>query len=382
MVHERVAYAMDARDSGADIDITASQILHDIENSLALSKARLGQFEFAFGCTLFEGVVPRPFCLGPIRFETRQDWLERKFAEGAISGPTRRRILRAWEGRARRKRARSLDSDQEDDILGLSRDASFICSVSTHGMTHEFGQQRARTAARLALAAIALMWQRPSRVLGGMNLVDDRVVRILHELTFRGGQLVSWGGRKSHMPGGQRLSADDWDKLQSDFADHLAVVGGLLESIVDVATPPERPNTTHALIHALLWFHQGCREDQPVIAITNFAATLDCLARGSGQAGIRNLIKARLGHDSKTPLWLRGGQTVENAVEEIYDHARNATMHGRKNHRKGTPDSKPFHDWSPGRDRAEALARICLCTCIDWTAQHPDCDDPASWRTT
>lgn len=119
-----------------------------------------------------------------------------------------------------------------------------------------------------------------------------------------------------------------------------------------------------------------------MIAITNFAATLDCLACGSYREGIRDLIKAQLGHDSKTPLWLRGDQTVEKAVEEFYDRARNATMHGRKDCRKGKPDSKPFHDWGPSRDRAEALARICLLACIDWTAQHPDCDDPASWRTT
>lgn len=382
MVHERVAYTLDASDPEADLDATAHHVTEDVRWSLALSKARLGQFEFAFSCTLFRGGVPHPFCIGPVRFETRQDWLERKFAEGAISTPTRRRVLHAWEGQTPRKRKCSIDSEQEETILNLSRDAPFICSVGTSGMAYEFGRQRARTAARLALTAIALMWRRTSRVLDGMNLVDDRVVRGLHELAFHDGRLASWGSRNLHMPGGHGLNAEKWASLQSDFADHFAVVGGLLKSIVDVVTLPKRPNTTHALTHALLWFHQGCREDEVVIAITCFAATLDCLACGRSQEGIRDLIKAQLGHGSQTPLWLKGGQTVEDTVQEIYDHARNATMHGRKGHRKGKPDSKPFHDWSPGRDRAEALARICLLACIDWTAQNPDCDDPASWRTT
>ena len=381
LVTTSVAYALDTSDPDADLDVTAGHVLNDVKSSLAQSKAGLSHFEFAFGCTLFEGVVPRPFCIGPVRFETRQDWLERKFVEGAISGSMLRRVLSAWEGQTPRKRIRSVDSEQEETILSLSHGVSFICSVRTNGMACEFGRRRARTTARLALAAIALLWQKTSQALDKMNLVEDRVVRILHELTFREGQLASWGSRKSHMPGGQRLNADDWDKLRNDFADHFIVVGDLLKSIVDITGPPMRPKTTHALIHALLWFHQGCREDEQVIAVVNFAAALDCLASGDGQQGIRDLIKTQIGIDADKALWVRGNQTAEKAVEEIYEHARNATMHGRKDYKKGKPDSKPFHDWGPGRERAEALARYCLLACIDWAAQHPDSDDPKSWST-
>lgn len=378
MVQACVADALDVSDPGADLDVTARQVLDDVEKSLALSKEGLGQFEFAFGCTLFEGVVPRPFRIGPVRFETRQGWLERKFAEGAISDTTRRRVLRAWEGQAPRKRMRSKESRQEETILGLSHDAPFICSVVTNGMTHEFGQRLARTTARLALTAIALMWQRTSDALGHMNLVDDRVVRILHDLTFRDGQLVSWGGRKSHMPGGQRLSADDWDKLQSDFADRFSEIGELLKSIVDTTTSPRRPNTTHALTRAFLWFHQGCREDEPVHAAANFASALDCLTLGGCKDDIKKLVKALTGLNDEQILWVRGSQTIGQAVDEIYDHARNALLHGRMP-KKDKPGSEPFRDWSPGRNRAEALARHCLLACIDRAAEHPDDDDPASW---
>lgn len=380
LVKTRVAYALDASSPKPDLDAIANHVLEDVMSSLALDKAGLGHFEFSFGCTLFEGIAPRPFCIGPVRFETRLDWLERKFAEGAISDPIRRRVQRAWEGHKLNKRKRSADSEHERTILGLSHDASFICSVSTNGMAHEFGRQRARTTARLALATIALLWQKASATLGKMNLVEDRVVRILHELTFLDGQLPFGGGRKSHIPGGQRLKADEWDKLRSDFTGHFTVVGDLLKSIVDTTKPPRCPRATHALTHALLWFHQGCREDEPVIAIVNFATTLDCLASGGGQESIKDLIKAHLGVDAAKPLWVRGDQTAEEAVKEIYDHARNATIHGRIDHPK-KPDSKPFHDWCPVRDRAEILARDCLRACIDWTAQHPDSDNPATWLT-
>lgn len=380
LVCQSVAYALDASDPSAELDAAAGAVLNDVRASLCMSKAGMRHFEFAFGCTLFNSVVPRPFCIGPVRFETRQDWLDRKFAEGAISGLTRRRVLRAWEGQTPRKRKRSVDSRQEEPILRLSTDVPFVCSVSTNGMTHGFGRRLARTAARMALAAIALPWQQTSRVLDKMNLVEDRVARILPELTFDDAQVVSWGSRKSPPPGGQRLNADEWDRLQNDFAGHFIVVGDLLKSIVDTTNPPKRPETTHVLTHALLWFHQGCREDVPVIATINFAAALDCLASGKeSRKDIKTLVKARLGVDADKALWVRGNQTAEQAVEEIYDHARNATMHGRRQDKNGRPASKPFHDWGPARERAEALARSCLLACIEWTAQHPDRDDPESW---
>jgi hypothetical protein len=379
LVRQSVAYALDACAPSTDLDVMADDVLKAVRSSLSLSKSKTGHFEFAFGCTLFEGVIPRPFCIGPVRFETRQDWLERKFAEGAISSLTRRRVLRAWEGQTPRKRKGSVDSHQEETILSLTSEASFVCSVNTNGMTHEFGQRLARTTARLALTAIALLWEQTSQVLSKMNLVEDRVVRILHELTFQDGPVASCGSRKSHAPGGQRLNANEWDKLQRDFDGYFSVIDELLKSIADISSPPSRPKTTHALAHALLWFHQACREEEEVIAVVNFATALDCLASGENRQGITALIEAQLGVGADNALWVRGNQTTKEAVDKIYDHARNAMLHGRKG-KNGRPDSKPFHDWEPERERAETLARYCLLACINWTARHPSSDAPESWR--
>ncbi|WP_146191553.1 hypothetical protein [Azospirillum humicireducens] len=118
-----------------------------------------------------------------------------------------------------------------------------------------------------------------------------------------------------------------------------------------------------------------------MIAVIKFAAALDCLALGNYKKGIINLITARTGIKNDQSLWIRGNQTAEDAVEEIYDYARNATLHGRKDDKKGRPDSMPFNDWEPARERAEALARYCLLTCIDWTAQNPGIDEPDHWKT-
>lgn len=381
LLRKSVAYALDAIDPSADLDTTALQVLNAIRSSLEFSKAGLGQLEFPFGCTLFEGVALPAYHIGPVSFETRQDWIERKFSEGSISRSTRRRALHAWEGKTNYKRRHSVDSELEKAVIGLGKDADFICSVRTDGISSDFGRRRAKTAARLALTATALMWEKTSRALDRMNLVEDRIVRTLDEITFHGSRIFSCGSRKSHPPGGQKITLDEWERLHSEFSGHFAVIGDTLGSIVDSNNLPRRPKVTHALAHALLWFHQGCREDEQVIAVVKFAAALDCLALGGSRKGIANLVRARLGIESNKALWVRGNQTAEEAIEEIYDYARNATMHGRKGDGKGRPDSKPFNDWKPTRERAESLARYCLLSCIDWAATHPDIDEPESWRT-
>jgi hypothetical protein len=99
---------------------------------------------------------------------------------------------------------------------------------------------------------------------------------------------------------------------------------------------------------------------------------------GGCKGGVEKLVTALTGLTDEQVLWVRGSQTIGQAVDEIYDHARTALLHGRML-KKNKPDSVPFRDWSPERDRAEALARHCLLACIDWAAEHPKDDDPASW---
>ncbi|WP_146191552.1 hypothetical protein [Azospirillum humicireducens] len=185
LVRESVAYALDAINPNTDFPIMVRDFLDSVKSSLNQSSATIGSFEFAFGCTLFDGITPSPHRIGSVLLEARQDWLERKFADGAISSLMRERLLRAWNGQQNRKRKRTRDSYIEKSILSMSNDAPFICSVTTNSMTFGFGRQRAKIAARLALASIALLWNPTSKVLDKMNLVEDRTFRIINEISFQ-----------------------------------------------------------------------------------------------------------------------------------------------------------------------------------------------------
>ena len=102
-------------------------------------------------------------------------------------------------GRADRQAHGIRESLQEDDILGA---IGSLCSVATTGFGDEAAKEKALTAARLALATIALLWQTPSKALSGFNLLFDRSVRRLKTLTFVPKNHVLSGSSLSHMPNG------------------------------------------------------------------------------------------------------------------------------------------------------------------------------------
>ena len=393
LIHIKVAYALDRSNQNGDLEETAKQVLNDVNTSLEQHRMGLGQFEFAFGCTLFSDLRPAPFSIGPVTFETKEDWLARHLAANAIQNATAAYVQECWESTVPAGELKGLEVDLADAILALTRDAPFVCSVVTTGISYEFGQQNAKTTARLALTAVALIWMRSSFALADMNLVEDRVERNLASLSFRDGNPASRGRRWS-CGNGASLSSAKWDQLRQDFADEWAIIAEILHLIVDPTRQTQRPKTMHALTHALLWFHQGCREIEPVIAVTNFASALDCLVEGEGRTGkkeknnktkpvygIIHMIEARLGYKADSRPWWTLGKTVTEVVDEICDHARNAVIHGLWDRGIRGPASDPFRDWSTVRTRAEQLTRLLLLACMDWAIQNPKIDCPLHWRT-
>jgi hypothetical protein len=123
----------------------------------------------------------------------------------------------------------------------------------------------------------------------------------------------------------------------------------------------------NTLAHALLWFHEGCRETVAPIAIVKLSAALDALACGRGSSGIRRLISARLGIQQGQAI-RPDGPTMKQVVEEIYSEGRSRTIHGN-NCRMG-------HDWTETRGLAEEFGRLCLIMCFDWAAANPSCKAP------
>jgi len=363
--------ALAAIDLDDDLETNASTVLAGVKKTTNHDATGQGVREYAFGCTLFGGKDFKPFFIGPVLFEPRDVWLERKHRDGGISTLSWRRIEGAWQGRKLRKRKPSFDSIAESDVIDAVGSCSFVCSVAIQDLASEAGRDKALMAARFATTAIALMWQVPSKALQGINLIFDRKPHRRKALTFILGKGVLSGSSWSHSPFGPHIRPEEWESILTERADIFAVVGEVLDYVISPDGAVARPNTMSTLSHAFLWFHEGCRETSSHIAIVNLAASLDALACGRGSGGIRTLIKARLKMEDDMPV-RPGGPTVKQAIDRIYSDGRSRLIHGN--------NEEFSNDWSDTKALAEQFARLCLLLCLDWVANNPDRDDPAQLR--
>lgn len=336
-----------------DMDDNAKIVLDSLRNGLKNTTIKEPR-EYAFGCTLFGNDVPE-FGFGPVRFETRNEWLNRKEEDGNITKDTARRVRHIWSGEAISERKEGIESIYERDILDSIGRTNYVCSVTVSGLGSEAGELKAQTAARLALTAIALTWTLPSSALEGFNLLIDRTVRLKKILSFVVGKITLASTSLKGRPHGPTISAADWADTLATHKGFFNTVGELTEFYLS-STEVNRPKLMNTFVQALYWFHEGCREEVDLAAIVNFAATLDALAGGGESAGILALIEARLGQGAAS-TFRPNGQTTRQAVEELYGKGRSRTIHGT--------NDKFGHDWGSTRRFGEAVARLCLLTCFE-----------------
>lgn len=377
----------------------ARSVLADVETKVAKDVAwtlNNGRQEYACGCTLFIQKDIAPLELGPVRFEPREIWLERKasdgrsarivkggkierfdhqIADGPISKVAKRRILRVWQGQKPKTRKRSYDSILETGIIEAIGDCPYVCSVKIPGLGGKAGQDKAILAARLALASLSLMWQNSTSALSGMNLLLDRKMRGQSVISFASDGLTSPNRWKSDMPHAPFVERKTLEELLKDFSSEFSIAGEAIAWLIEPSASHNRPKLLSVFAQAMMWFHDGCRETTDLKAIVSFASCLDILASGDGRTTIPKLIRARLGIQRDAKIH-RDGLTVEEVINQIYDDARTRFIHGPIQRKKHVWGGKLGYDWSETRDLAAQLARMCLLCCMGWAAQNPACDDP------
>lgn len=330
-----------------------------------------GPAEYSFGCTLFGNFEVAPFSIGPVQFEPRSAWLARKVSEGDVSKTTERRITRVWSGGKPRKRKTSVEFIRERDILDAVGGCPYMCSVRTEGFAFEAGRIKAQTAARLAMTGIALRWNVSSKALDGFRLLVDPSVRRQRSLVFKPKVKTLSGSNLVGLPHGPTISPEDWAKELAKYRDDFDVVGEAIAYYLSPDGKVARPTLMNTFAQALLWFHEGCRDEVALMAVVKFSACLDALASGGKSAGIRSLISARLGMQDNTPI-RKDGPSMREAVDEIYSSGRSRTIHGT--------NDKIGNDWSSTRALAEQFARVCLVMCLDWAVSNPTSNDPLALK--
>lgn len=352
-------------DSGSIAD-RAGRVLGHVTAAIEAKLAGYGYQEFYFGCTLSNHDGVPAISLGPVQIENRLDWLGRKYNDGDISRTTKRRVERAWGGENLRRRKSHREMHQENGILDAVGGCGYIISVGSDGLAPGAALERSLMVARISMAVVSLAWPWPSRALNGINLAYDRKPyqrRTLRSVPNASQLLITSSLRDLPPPW---LSKAGWERLLHDFASQLSVAGEVFGFILSDVGEVKRKEVMDALTHALLWFHEACREEVPSIATVKFAASMDALAKGGKANGICKLMRKQFEINDNYEI-RPGGRSMRSAVKAIYNEGRSRMIHGNS--------ERLNRDWMEDRMDAEQLARHCLLACMEWAADNPDCGD-------
>ena len=145
------------------------------------------------------------------------------------------------------------------------------------------------------MTGIALRWAVSSKALDGFRLLVDPSVRRQRSLVFKPKVKTLSGGNQMGLPHGPTISPGDWAKELTKYHDDFNVVGEAIAYYLSPDGKVARPALMNTFAQALLWFHEGCRDEVELMAVVKFSACLDALASGGKSNGIRSLIRARLG---------------------------------------------------------------------------------------
>lgn len=344
-------------DSRTDINIVATEI----DRRIRIEVDGV-EYEYAFGCHFGDILDLGPVVIGPVRFESRLEWLSRRRRDGVVSAITQRRFEKAWQGSSLRKRKWSRDAHVEKSVLDMTKNSGSVCSASVRPMGSEMGLQKALVSARLAITAVALAWQTPSKTLNNINLTYDRVPHNRNYFASTLDGLYVGGSAASYLPGGVRVKLEEWKEIRPQFDDMFECVGKTIYAVSHSSKDIKHSDVVRSLHLSLLWFHAACRETVDTMAVAKFWFSLDALAKGYAPAiGLRSISVTDLVRRMIKPDG-RGKERLEEDLNRI--HAmRNSMSHGSNN------SSELGHDCSVLRWHSEHLTRICLISSME--ALHP-----------
>lgn len=351
---------------------SAANVLDTVKKELTAYDSHKNSEEYSLGCILFEPTQLTDyqtfdFSIGPVRFESRDAWLQRKVTEEIISPVTVRRLLRRWDGERLKKRQSSSGNMEESRLFTVFADAPFIASVTIENSGWEAGLEKSLTAARLSLSSISLLFSMPCNILDSIYLMHDKTLRTQKIISVNLDNHMIRSQYKRSPSNGPLAIDEEFFEVLNNNAEYFRIIGSIINYVTDSPINIRNPRIISAMSQALLWFHEACRETVALMAIVKLSSSLDAMAAGRKSGGIKRLITARLGIREDQPLW-DGGPIMESAVNDIYSQARSRTVHGT--------NTKIGHDWTYVRSVAEWLTASCLRKCLEWAAKHPDSDDP------
>ena len=325
----------------------------EIKSVIKKEVSLFGEKKYVFGCHLSMHDL-EPIIIGPVRFEPRLTWLKRTKKEGRLPWADISYFQGKWD----------LDNSEMKEntkaLVDSVGESKYVCSVDLKRSTGDIaGHFVALRAARLALTTIALGFPPVSRTMEHMYLTWDEKSDIQH-LFIIGQDDYGFETNRSRFPGGNYHSRQVWDDLSHNMEPVYQAAGQVIEWFVEGSKESKitkYPLMKKTLLHALLWFYQGCQEKDFQMSIHHFMASLDSLANGNKRPGIETLLKNK-----------KFQQELVDDIGKMYDKDRSRFSHG--NH------DRIGHISNTKRDKAEFATRKCLGICLHKFTNYNEDDNP------
>lgn len=328
-----------------------------------------GAIRFLSGCDIFSNSIEEVIDFGKVSIVGRGRWLDKQCDAGILSKLICDNIKLQWglDGNQVDPITDSMDIYTKSNVLDLVGRGGYVCEVDVSGLVGEAAEAKAIMAMNFAMVAICLTWNKPSKALRNMSSTSCGYPQLVYSAISVDGNLR---GNSSRWNGGfgQPLIETNWNEVSKQYSSVFGVISEVIDYALSSTGDVNRPRLMDTFAHSLMWFHEACKEDLPMIAITKFVASLDALASNSaGAGGIIRVITSRLGVSKDDPIRPEG-PSFKEAITEIYSQGRSRLLHGSSD--------RLMQDWQSMRNLAEEFSRLAIIQCLDLASRKPLMNDP------
>jgi len=328
-----------------------------------------------FGGWVIQGATIPSIDIGPVRFSLRTRWLRDAGADKILTESQAARLSHHWAhgGKIDSDPAEGDDGHKVKAIADAVGPCPWVCAVRVFGHTHTRSREKALLAARIALAAISLTWDGPSRQAKETGLIYDIGPTHSRHAVMFSGDFFAGACHESVLRLGRFLTVGDANAFIAKTGTRLETVGAALETFLSTNPAGPKRLLEEALCQALIWFGEACNEPLEFMAIVKFAAALDTLAKGRQVFGLCELVARRFPVRDMDAPFLNDDTSARQLVEQIYEKGRSRIVHGTR--------PSLIDDLEQLHARAEMLATFVLRTCIQWLGTYSGPDDVGAFAT-
>ena len=359
-IRRKVGRCYEVTDSNDSLEQRGHIFKQKIESAKNESISRQNIYFLSFGCSQFRKPLNSEFSIGPVTFFPLNSWLNYAFENGLIEETEHNELKKISFGSESTLDKEAREQLQNPIIFDVLRDAQMMCTVKTEGLAPELARKRSLVAARLAQTSISLLWLRPSRILGSMRVAGEHSTFVRDMLMSTPNARLGYHSELVGIVGMNSVDYDNITKIPSYDKELFNLSGQMIACWTSNTAYSQASELLRGLSQALFFFWSGCNDDE-LMSIVKFTASLEALSPNQNSNAVLNLLKSRLNLKKEDPV--TPNENLRQIVNLIYSQARSRTLHGT--------NKKLLYDWSIVQTYSEVITRNCIVSSMKFLIKNP-----------